>query len=72
MGQKISLNKKTPWYKSERVIAGAVAAVCGVSSFFGFEVTEDTQNVIVENLQAVIDGLVSLAAVLFALRSGTK
>ncbi len=69
---KISFPTKTPWYKSERFIASAVAAVCGVSSFFGFEITEDTQSVIVENVQSIIDGIISLAAILFAVRSRTK
>jgi uncharacterized membrane protein HdeD (DUF308 family) len=52
-----------PWYQSRGVIGGLVAAAAGIAAAFNFDISADTQTMIVEaviGVGATIGGIVAV------------
>ncbi len=57
---------------NKKYLAGVIAVVCALLSFFGFEVSEDTQSLIADNLASIGAAVGSLYAIFAAFKSGEK
>ncbi len=54
---------------NKKMLAGVIAVACALLSLFGFEVSEDTQSIITDNLASIGAALGSLYAIFAGFKS---
>ncbi len=60
------------WYMSKTVWGGLVAMAALIAGIFGHPITADTQNIIVDNMETIVTGVVGIAGAAMAIYGRVK